>query len=208
MLAWEQRPDESDKAWSAFRLFRDLGPSRTLRQAAAAYYHGNPDALPTEGQVSNIKKWSARFEWQDRMRALEARDEMIRREGIEVHMRSKAHEFGERQAALRERMLGLAEQAADQAEQMLGWPLVEQRMLREGEDGEDQTIVVMPAKWTKATAKTMYDLMGSAATSNWTAGFAQAAPELEFDFAGLSLDEQRLLTLLLDRIGLKPPEGV
>lgn len=208
MLAWEQRPDESDKAWSAFRLFRDLGPSRNLRQAAAAYYHGNPEALPTEGQVSNIKKWSARFDWRDRVRALEARDEMVRREGIEAHMRTKAHEFGERQAALRERMLGLAEKAADQAEQMLGWPLVEQRMLREGEDGEDQTIVVMPARWTKATAKTMYDLAGSAATGRWTASFAEAASELEFDFAGLSLDEQRQLQALLDRVGVKPSEGV
>ncbi len=208
MLAWEQRPDESDKAWSAFRLFRDPGLSRTLRQAAAAYYLGTPDALPTEGQVSNVKKWSARYDWTGRVRALEARDEMIRREGIEAHMRTKAHEFGERQAALLERMLGLAEKAADQAEQMLGWPLVEQRMMREGEHGEDQTIVVMPAKWSKATAKTMYELMASAATGRWTAGVVENLDEeIEYDFSALSLDEERTLLALMERVGIKPKEA-
>jgi hypothetical protein len=206
VLAWEQRPDESGKAWSAFRLFRDLGPSRTLRQAAAAYYLGTPDALPTEGQVSNIKKWSVRYDWTGRVRALEARDEMIRREGIETHMRTKAHEFGERQGRLYGRMLDQAEVAADRIDEMLGWPLSEQRMLREGPDGEDQTFVFMPSKWTLNTVRPLTDIVSAAATGRW-APTPEEIEEPEPDFSALSLDEQRQLQALLDRVGVKPPGG-
>ena len=68
---------------------------------------------------------------------------------------------------------------------------------------EDQTIIVMPAKWSRATVKTLFDIMGSAATGRWTPG----AEEPEPDFGNLSLDEWRQLKSLLDRVDVRPPEG-
>jgi hypothetical protein len=68
---------------------------------------------------------------------------------------------------------------------------------------EDRTIIVMPAKWSKATVKTLFDIMGSAAMGRWAPG----AEEPEPDFSKPSLDEWRQLKSLLDRVDVRPPEG-
>jgi hypothetical protein len=158
MLAWERRDDESSKAFAAFSLYRDLGPARSLRAVAEALY-----GVRARYGVRTVEKWSSRFDWQDRVRALDARDEMIRRVAIEEHLKTKAADFAERQVRLRERWLTNAEKAAAQAEKMLEWPMSEQRMIRE-EDGEEVTYVFVPAGWSKATARTLQDMSVSAAS--------------------------------------------
>ncbi len=198
MLAWERQQEESDKAYAAFATYRDLGPERSLRAVAEAIY-----GVRAKHGKRTVEKWSSRHGWVDRVTALEARDEMLRREAVERHMRSKAHDFASRQAALLERMLGQAEKAADNADEMLEWPLAEQRILKEGEVGEDVTVIVMPARWTKATVKTLYDVMGSAATGRWTAGFEEVESDLEYDFSNLTLEEHRTLLSIQDKIGFK-----
>lgn len=64
----------------------------------------------------------------------------------------------------------------------------------------------MPAKWSKATVKTLFDIMGSAATGRWTPG-TEGPEEPDPDFGNLSLDEWRQLESLLDRVDVRPPEG-
>jgi hypothetical protein len=198
VLAWERQPGESDKAYAAFATYRDLGPERSLRAVAEHLY-----GVRAGYGVRTVEKWSSRHGWVDRVIALEARDEMVRREAVERHMSSKAHDFASRQAALLERMLGQAEKAADNADEMLKWPLAEQRILKEGELGEDVTVIVMPARWTKATVKTLYDVMGSAATGRWTAGFEEVESDLEYDFSNLTLEEHRTLLSIQEKIGFK-----
>ncbi len=198
MLAWERQQGESDKAYAAFTMYRDMGPERSHRAVAEAIY-----GVQAKYSVRTVHEWSRRHGWVDRVAALEARDEMLRREAVERHMSSKAHEFASRQAALLERMLGQAEKAADNADEMLEWPLAEQRLLKEGEVGEDVTVIVMPARWTKATVKTLYDVMGSAATGRWTAGFEEVESDLEYDFSNLTLEEHRTLISIQDKIGFK-----
>lgn len=59
---WERQPGETAKAWEAFRLYRELGPGRTL--AEVARQSGKFD--------SQIARWSTANTWRDRIAALEA----------------------------------------------------------------------------------------------------------------------------------------
>jgi hypothetical protein len=187
MRAWEPQQGElrgGGKAWGAFCVFRDLGPQRTLRKAAAVFY-GRPDGEPKPHQYDQLKRWSAKFDWQDRARSLDARDEMVRRVAIEAHLQAQAADRASREAKITERILEIREQAAEQAAKMLAWPLAEQRVVRD-EDGEDATIILSPARWTKSTAIQLAQL---AAGSMIGAGAHDEGDEAEWDFSHLSEEE-------------------
>src|SRR5262245_24323516 len=55
---WEQPPGESARAFGAFRAYRALGPRRSLRAAAAAFYGREAAALERQ-----LDKWSRAFGW-------------------------------------------------------------------------------------------------------------------------------------------------
>jgi hypothetical protein len=187
MRAWEPQDGElrgGGKAWRAFCAFRDLGPERTLRQAAAVFY-GSPDGEPKPHQYDQMKRWSARFDWQERARSLDARDEMVRRVAIEAHLQAQAEDYASREAKITERILEIREAASEQSAKMLAWPLAEQRVVRD-EDGEDVTIILSPARWTKSTAIQLAQL---AAGSMIGAGAHDEGDEAEWDFSHLSEEE-------------------
>ena len=187
MRAWEPQEGElrgGGKAWRAFCAFRDLGPERTLRQAAAVFY-GRPDGEPKPHQYDQLKRWSAKFDWQERARSLDARDEMVRRVAIEAHLQAQAADRASREAKITERILEIREAASEQSLKMLAWPLAEQRVVRD-EDGEDVTIILSPARWTKSTAIQLAQL---AAGSMIGAGAHDEGDEVEWDFSDLSEEE-------------------
>lgn len=80
MRAFEQQPKESDIAFACYKVFRDLGPGRTLREAAALYYGRPAYREHTRSVPSQVKKWSSKFEGPARAREHDQRDEEIRRE--------------------------------------------------------------------------------------------------------------------------------
>jgi hypothetical protein len=55
---WERRPRESSRAYEAFRLYRDIGPMRSVDQLAMS-----------TARPSMIAKWSHTFGWVGRARA-------------------------------------------------------------------------------------------------------------------------------------------
>src|SRR5262245_34135674 len=61
---WEQQPRESSRAFGAFCSYRDLGPRRSLRAAAAAFYKRTSSALERQ-----LDKWSRAFRWVERVNA-------------------------------------------------------------------------------------------------------------------------------------------
>jgi hypothetical protein len=87
---WEQQPGETSRAFGAFCRYRDLGPRRSLRAAAEAFY-GRTSAA-SERQID---KWSHAFSWVERAGAwdrhldAEARkaQEEARREMVDRHVR-------------------------------------------------------------------------------------------------------------------------
>jgi hypothetical protein len=87
---WEQQPRESSRAFGAFCAYRDLGPRRSLRAAAEAYYRRSSAAV-----LRQCTTWSGAFGWVERAAAwdrhldAEARQaqEAARREMAERHAR-------------------------------------------------------------------------------------------------------------------------
>lgn len=76
---WDRIEGETDFAWQAFVTFRNLGPGRTAKAAAAALNKA----------TTTLQRWSAANDWQLRARAWDAycdardqeRDEVERAEG-------------------------------------------------------------------------------------------------------------------------------
>lgn len=57
---WEKQSDESARAFSAFKSYRDLHPSiRSLRKAVEVIY----GAPVTSGKLRQFAKWSVKYHW-------------------------------------------------------------------------------------------------------------------------------------------------
>jgi hypothetical protein len=179
--AWERQPGETSRAYEAFSTYRDLGPARSL--AKVGQLLGKSTGL--------MERWSAVHSWVDRVAALEARDEMLRREAVEEHLQARAEDHAAREARIQEKLLEIRERAASQSSKMLEWPLTEQRVIRD-EDGEATTFIIMPAKWSKNTAIGLAQLAAGAVTGLSEAREDEA--EAEYDLSEIS--EEELTTYL------------
>lgn len=161
MRAWEPEPGEQrrkGKPWHAFKLYRDLGPGRTHKAVAAMIYGpGVKHGLRT------VEGWSSEFDWVERIKGMEARDEMVVREAMERRAANRAEEYAERQERLRFKNLENAEKAADQEAQMLNAPLHEQVLVKPADNGEMAVFHIMPAAWTKNTVKAFHDVASKGA---------------------------------------------
>lgn len=185
MLAWERQAGESSRAYEAFSAYRDLGPARSL--AKVGQMLGKSTAL--------MERWSVEHSWVDRVAALEARDEMLRREAVEAHAKAHAEDRARREAALLDRALGVREAAMGQAETMVSWPLARQEVVREGPDGSEATYVFMPSGWSKATVVAMYGLaLGNARAD------VPADDAVEFDFSEWSEADMMEFMRLSERL--------
>lgn len=70
--AWDRRPDESQPAWEAFRIYRDLRSSRSHARVAAE----------VGKSVELMSRWSRRDEWVERARAFDAYEDRLRLQSI------------------------------------------------------------------------------------------------------------------------------
>ncbi len=98
--AFEQLP-ESDKAFAAFSLYLSLGPERS--SAAVAKKLAKSEQL--------IRRWSAKFDWTDRVAAHGAHLAVVEREAMEATARGKAAEWEKRETQLRETEWSMHERA-------------------------------------------------------------------------------------------------
>lgn len=99
---WEQRPGETARAYAVFCRYRDLGPLRTLRRAAAGFYHQHPEltdddrlAALTKPQLDQAKEWSRHHEWVDRAQAWDHHLDEISRAEQEVQARTMRGSYRE-----------------------------------------------------------------------------------------------------------------
>jgi hypothetical protein len=205
LRAWEPQPGElrgQGKPWRAFSLYRDLGPGRSHRAVAEQLYGAR-----AQYSVRTVHEWSRKFAWVERVQAYDDWLCMHDRVVIEEFQQTKAVEFAERQIALREKLLSNAEQAADQVTAMLQWPLAERRVLRENKDGTEVTCVFLPARWTKATARTLHDLAASALTGAWTSKEVDEEDQDDFDFSNFSNEELATYVELSEKLKVHKRSG-
>lgn len=92
--AWDQRDDETGKAYAAFlKYLEQPRNSRTLAGAARATY-GDRGVLPTGLAVGRIRAWASDNEWEARARAYDQHLDDIKRQAAE----DEAREMGLRHA--------------------------------------------------------------------------------------------------------------
>jgi hypothetical protein len=191
MLAWERQEPESARAYEAFCHYRDLGPSRSLAKVGQELGKS----------VGLMERWSSEHDWVARVRALEARDQMLMREAVQEHVRGNAEDHAKRESKLREKALEVRERAMEKALTMLKSPLYRQERIVEA-DGEEVTLVMLPVNWSLSTAVNLYNL------SQNNAGLSEEELHAvgELDFSGLSEAEMIDLLALEAKIEIRPPD--
>lgn len=95
-------------------MYRDMGPSRSLRAVSDVLYgprrpHGK----------RTVEGWSSRFDWVARVTALDDYHDMLRRDVVEEHARRTADELAGRREALRGKIFENEERAARMTERLL-----------------------------------------------------------------------------------------
>jgi hypothetical protein len=87
ILPWEQQaPEETDTAYRAFAVYRDLGPSRSLRRSAEVYYVERT-SLPAS-QLRQLAKWSVPNRWVARSHEFDAWNDYERHAARENDIRA------------------------------------------------------------------------------------------------------------------------
>jgi hypothetical protein len=102
---WERQPGESDRAFEAFRLYRDLGPSRTLdragelvspREGPTGAQGGAQDGAQPgrkRGATGCIRGWAAKHHWAERAGAWDAHLDRERRAAAERAEAEEVEDF-------------------------------------------------------------------------------------------------------------------
>ena len=68
---WERQPEETNKAWNAFRIYRDLDPAERSVQKVA-------DSL-TVTSTRHLRDWCSKFEWVSRAGQYDAHMDELKR---------------------------------------------------------------------------------------------------------------------------------
>lgn len=94
---WEQRPDESGRAYAAFVVYRDMGAKRNVPDA---YRQGT--GRPQAKQASGVwNGWAKKYRWAERARAYDEHQAALRQKGIE----QATVESGRAMAQIRDRCI-------------------------------------------------------------------------------------------------------
>lgn len=156
---WDQMVGESREAYRAFTIFRDLGPGRTIIEAARIY-SGN--RAHTGG--SHIHRWAMRWEWERRANAWDAWLRTVYQTEVERRERDAAATWVERRKTIREQEYQLGQELIKRVYTMLQYPLVEEKLATEtvtdpvsGLEYATQVTILTPVRWTANTARLMIE---------------------------------------------------
>jgi hypothetical protein len=148
--AWERWPGESDAAFSAFVIYRDLGAQRSLDAASTQYHRRNHRAAegPQEGRRKNakcsgqVRIWADRWDWRARAAAWDAEQDRQARQAMLqeiVDMRKRhAQEAMMLQKAAMQRLQALDPQTLSQSQLLVYF--IEATKLERLSRGEPETI--------------------------------------------------------------------
>lgn len=143
---WSQTKGESAIAYAAFRVYLDLGPSRSLKLAWQAHSKKNTVA------AGHWRRWSTRFAWTARARAWdshhESRDKTSLAIEVDAHRCRLEHLHVEREIV--RDMLG-------KLREMMSFPMAKRRV---AVDEQGRTVTVWePIKWNGNTMVRVADLI-------------------------------------------------
>lgn len=137
---WEQQPDESSRAFAAFRLYLSLGEQRSVPAVARA--RAKSGQYGKTGSLSRLKDWAAKHVWQERLRAWLAYQAEVEQAALDEQAKKRAVIWAEREQAFRERRFNLGQKLLQRAEDMLKHTLTR----RSKKSKRGQTIIE-PTEW-------------------------------------------------------------
>lgn len=145
---WEIQPAETTKAYQAFRVYRDLGPSRTQAKAADIL-DMQVNARHAKSSPSNaLAALSSKYRWVERVRAYDAYLETMLLGAQESALRDASRSWVARQSEIREREYALAMGLAEKVQEMLAYPVRRITRRTESKDGKRVYLTIIePARW-------------------------------------------------------------
>lgn len=194
---WERLPGETDKAYAAFRMYRDMHPTvRSIAEVARQRH---------ESGNSTTYGWSEKYGWAERARAYDAWTETIRRDERERGFREEERLRFQRRRDLVEKELDIASKALERVQQGLAGPMF-RRTIKDTENGS--ITIIEPTKWTfrdLAAVFTLADRRARLALEMF--GDAARAPTPEPEGAGTSDVERYIEGLLQEALTEETPSG-
>jgi hypothetical protein len=133
--SYEQQPGESDKAFHAFKTYRDAGHERSFRKVAQKL----------RKSVTQLTKWSQRFLWPERLKAFADHMERIEQVARDEETRKKAPIWAAREDASRQANWDLAQEARARVKGMFAFPLATTK-------SKDGKTIVNPTQWRLSDA--------------------------------------------------------
>lgn len=146
--AWERQPGESERAYSAFKVWLEMEPASREFVQAYRHFSSNPSAKQASGLFNS---WVGQWNWQ--ARALEY-DRWVFRQQKEAELAATIAErakWAKRRAEVADEEWDLSLSLRKKAREMLNFPLATQTVTneRQGEDGRTvlQEITIEPTGW-------------------------------------------------------------
>jgi hypothetical protein len=173
-LSYERMPGEPPKAFHAFRIYRDLGPDRTLENVRISLGKSS-------GYSRQLAYWSGDYEWVERAGLYDGHLDKQSRKEAEKSLKGWEEA---RQRSLQENM----EDAARMREKlrlMLEWPISKEVV--KDYNGRPVTII-MPMKWTAASIATWMKTIAELEAATIAEAMA-GAEDANFDPETASLEE-------------------
>lgn len=155
---WERRDEESEEAFAAFLVYRDMGVKRSAR-GAAHVAQGRTPGGQDDRRPEIFGRWCSAHDWVDRARAY---DDHKFREIETSTMRSRIKMLDEYNASVAR----VIEKGMKRLEELLSIPTTRQRIEREIEVAGQkvaQTIIIEPVRWKPSDAAALLSAMDKAA---------------------------------------------
>lgn len=140
---WLKRANEHPRAYAAFKVYRDMGPERSIKKVVRS--HGKAKAT--------LETWSRRHGWQERVAAWDADQEEKRRKAEDEALKQEAAVWAIRQREVRQRDWDDAQTLRSKVRDMLNFPLTTRVVRQDG-----QEIHIHPAKFTLNNCARMLDI--------------------------------------------------
>lgn len=148
---WEIQPGETTRAYDRFRMYRDLGPSRTQKRAA--------ELVGISGtQMADL---SSKYRWVERVRAYDAYLDTMILGAQEAALREGARSWVARTADIREMEYEVAMGLADKVREMLAYPIRRVTRSMTTKNGKTTYLtIVEPARWDWKSAADILSKIG------------------------------------------------
>lgn len=103
---WDKLAREKPKPYAAFCVYRDLGPTRSVREAVERFY--SAAGKSNSGKLRNAQEWSRLNQWVARAAAYDLYLDEMSRGATEAAIQKQAEAEVKRRVAARERRITIA----------------------------------------------------------------------------------------------------